>query len=243
VNRLTSLTKRISRAATGGISKTDMNKMSMNIWLKSMMVFKGWIPKLVDTRFGEFRKISDDFSVVIDDDGNITGEKYDIGRIRLFSNFLHVNIFRTIGEINDILSVNENGLLKIDELFLKYAESYRKQTGEDLNLSKEDFADLIRTNLRNQVKELAILTALVGLMFSIGYFEPDDDEDKATKNFHRFTLKVIDKFVGELSFFYNPLEIEKLLSGSAFPAIGSCYWIILRYDKIFYTFGNANNRF
>jgi hypothetical protein len=30
----------------------------------------------------------------------------------------------------------------------------------------------------------------------------------------------MDKFVGELSFFYNPVEFQKMLSGSTFPALG-----------------------
>ena len=69
LQRLTSLTRRISRNATGGLSDSDINRMSMNVWTRSMMVFKNWIPKLVDTRFGEFRKVADDFSVEIDEDG------------------------------------------------------------------------------------------------------------------------------------------------------------------------------
>ncbi len=219
VQRLSSLSKRIARNATGGMTKEDINKMNMNVWTKSMMVFKGWIPKLLDTRFGEFRKVSDDFSVVIDDDGLTTGEKYDIGRVRLFGQFLHLNPLLIIKEINDVLSVNEAGLSKIDALYVKYAESYRKQTGEDLEMDRAEFADLIRTNLRNQVKELATLFALIGLGMSLGFFAPDDDDDKATKNRFRWTQKVVDKFTSEISFFYNPAEIEKLLSGNAFPAI------------------------
>tara|TARA_R110000868_G_scaffold358487_1_gene620201 strand:- start:2754 stop:9545 length:6792 start_codon:yes stop_codon:yes gene_type:complete len=219
VQRLSTLSKRIARNATGGMTKEDINKMNMNVWTKSMMVFKGWIPKLLDTRFGEFRKVSDDFSVVIDDNGLTTGEKYDIGRVRLFGQFLHLNPLLIIKDINDVLSVNEAGLSKIDALYVKYAESYRKQTGEDLEMDRAEFADLIRTNLRNQIKELATLFALIGLGMSLGFFAPDDDDDKATKNRFRWTQKVVDKFTGELSFFYNPAEIEKLLSGNAFPAI------------------------
>jgi hypothetical protein len=219
VQRLSTLSKRIARNATGGMTKEDINKMNMNVWTKSMMVFKGWIPKLLDTRFGEFRKVSDDFSVVIDDNGLTTGEKYDIGRVRLFGQFLHLNPLLIIKEINDVLSVNEEGLSKIDALYVKYAESYKKQTGEDLEMDRAEFADLIRTNLRNQVKELATLFALIGLGMSLGFFAPDDDDDKAAKNRFRWTQKVVDKFTGEISFFYNPAEIEKLLSGNAFPAI------------------------
>lgn len=220
VERLKNLTRYISRQATGGMSDSDLNRAGMSIWSKSMMVFKGWIPKLVDTRFGEFRKIGDDFSVIIDDDGLTTGEKYDIGRVRLFASFLSFNIIKTITDINDIIQVNENGVLQLDAMYEKFSEDYKKRTGEDLNMTKEDFMDLIRTNLRNQVKELTILLAMVGLMLSVGFMAPDDDEDKATKNFFRYSQKVMDKFVGELSFFYNPVEFQKMLSGSTFPALG-----------------------
>jgi hypothetical protein len=220
LQKLSSLTKRISRNALGGMSEADMNRIGLNIWTKSMMVFKNWIPKLLDTRFGEFRKVSDDFSVEIGDDGLTTGEKYDIGRIRLFGNFLHFNILRTVSEIVNVLSVNEKGLLKINELYEKYADDYKKKTGKDLEMSRDEFVDLIRTNLRNQTKELMMLAVLFSSSLAIGIFKPDDDDDKADKNFYRFSQRVLDKFIGELSFFYNPVEFEKLLSGSAFPAVG-----------------------
>jgi hypothetical protein len=220
IQKLTNLTRRISRNATGGISDADLNRMQMSIWTKSMMVFKNWIPKLVDTRFGEFRKISDDFSVEIDENGLTTGEKYDVGRLRVLVPFLSLNILKTIKGINDVIFVTEDGISKLDSLYKEYAENYKNKTGQDLTMSRADFNDLIIINLRNQIKELTTLLALFGAALSLGLISPDDDEDKATKNAHRYAQKVVDKFVGELSFFYNPLEIQKLLSGSAFPAIG-----------------------
>lgn len=225
IQRLTNLTRRISRNATGGMSDTDVNRMGMSIWTKSMMVFKGWIPKLVDTRFGEFRQISDDFSteLVETDEGMMTiGEKYDIGRLRLFANFLSINIFKTAKQLHDVISVTDEGIELIDKLYNKYAEEYKQKTGKDLTMSKEDFIDMVRINLRNQVKELAMLVSLFGAALSLGLIAPDDDDDndKASRNFHRFAQRVVDKFVGELSFFYNPVEFQKILSGSAFPALG-----------------------
>lgn len=220
LQRLTNLTRRISRNATGGLSDSDMNRMGMNIWTKSMMVFKNWIPKLVDTRFGEFRKVSDDFSVEIGEDGLTTGEKYDIGRIRLFSMFLSLNIIKTIKQITDVISVNEDGLMLMDKMYEEFAEKYQKRTGKPLEMDRDEFIDLIRTNLRNQVKELTILLSMFGAMFALGFAAPDDDDDRADKNFHRYAQRTIDKFIGELSFFYNPAEFQKILSGSAFPALG-----------------------
>jgi len=220
IQRLSNLTRRISRNATGGLADSDVNRMSMNIWTRSMMVFKNWIPKLVDTRFGEFRKVSDDFSVEIDEDGMTTGEKYDVGRIRLFSNFLSINIIKMATDISDVIAANDRGLKIVDDLYVKYAEAYRKSTGKELKMDRNDFIDMVRNNLRNQLKELLIGLSLLGAMLALGLVAPDDDDDKADKNFHRFAQRTVDRFISELSFFYNPVEFQKILSGSAFPALG-----------------------
>jgi len=226
IQRLTTLTRKISRDVTGGLSDGDINKMSMSIWTKSMMIFKNWIPKLVDTRFGEFRKIADDFSVRIEEDenGNLitTGEKYDVGRVRLLGHVLGKGIIRGAANLRNILLMNDAGIEETDRMFEEFRAKYEDETGETLNMTREQFMDLIRTNLRNQIKELTILMSMFGAMMALGFLAPgdDDDADKATKNAHRYAQKVVDKFIGELSFFYNPIEVQNLLSGSAFPAIG-----------------------
>lgn len=220
LQRLTALTRRISRNATGNLSDGDINKMSMSIWTKSMMLFKNWIPKLTDTRFSEFRKVSDDFSVEIGEDGIPIGEKYDIGRIRLLASVISSSFQDKATNLINILTMNEAGVEKLNKMYEEYKAEYETSTGETLNMTKEEFIDMVRNNLHNQMKELAVLGALIALMFSIGFLAPDDDKDKATKNAHRFILKTMDKFVNELSFFYNPMNYESLVSGSIFPAAG-----------------------
>jgi hypothetical protein len=220
IQRLTNLSRRISRNAMGGISDGDVNRMSMSVWTKSMMVFKGWIPKLADTRFSELRKISDDFSVTINEDGISEGEKYDIGRLRLLGYVMMTSFRDKAANITNILQMNDAGIEALDKMYIEFAENYKKRTGEDFTMSKEDFIDMVRNNLRNQLRELAALAALVGASIALGFVAPDDDEDKATKNFYRYSQKVVDKFTSEISFFINPLEFEKLLSGNMFPAIG-----------------------
>jgi hypothetical protein len=211
------------------MADSDVNRMSMSIWTKSMMVFKNWIPKLADTRFSEFRKVSDDFSTVINEEidpdtgeliSTISGEKYDIGRIRLLGYVLASSIETKSNDIVNIMTMNDAGIEALDRYYQDFAAKYEEETGEPLNMSREDFIDMIRINLRNQLKELAILGSLMGMMFALGFTAPDDDDDKATKNFHRYTLRVMDKFVGELSFFYNPAEFQNLLNGGMFPAMG-----------------------
>jgi len=220
IQRITNLSRTISRNATGGMTEGDINRMSMSIWTKSMMLFKGWIPKLTDTRFSEFRKVSDDFSVYIDDDGVAQGQKYDVGRLRLLGQVMSDMITDRSFHLINLIKMNEAGLAQVDKMFEKYREQYESRTGQTLVMSREDFIDMIRTNLRNQVKELAILGSLVGVMLSMGFMAPDDDKDKAAKNFHNYSIRVVDKFVNELSFFYNPINYEQVISGSMFPALG-----------------------
>ena len=219
LQKLTSLTRSIARSATGGQTEYDSNLANQNVWMRSLMVFKNWIPKLTETRFSEFRKVSDGLNVEIGEDGLTTGEKYDIGRVRLFFGVLGSSVMNKSNDIYNIMAGNEKGIERLDEMFLKYQEKYRLKRGETLNMTKEDFYDLIRTNLRNEIKELAALLTLLALTMSMGLLAPDDDKDKATKNRFRFIQKTIDRFLSELLFFYNPGEMTQTLSGGI-PAIG-----------------------
>ena len=220
IQRLTKLTREISTNATGGINSANTNRAQMNIWFKSAMVFKSWIPGLAFTRFDHLRKISDDFSVRINEDGTTEGERYDIGRLRLFAYVLGTTITQQSNNILNIINLNDKGLIELDKMFEKFGEEYFQRTGESLNMTREEFIDLIRTNLRNQLSEFTLTLSLMGLALSMGMLAPDDDEDKATKNLFRYSQRVVDKFVSELTFFINPVEFQGILEGNLIPAIG-----------------------
>jgi hypothetical protein len=220
IQRLTKLTREISTNATGGINSANTNRAQMNIWFKSAMVFKSWIPGLAFTRFDHLRKISDDFSVRINEDGTTEGERYDIGRLRLFAYVLGTTITQQSNNILNIINLNDKGLIEIDRMFEKFGEEYFQRTGQSLNMTREEFIDLIRTNLRNQLSEFTLTLSLMGLALSMGMLAPDDDEDKATKNLFRYSQRVVDKFVSELTFFINPVEFQGILEGNLIPAIG-----------------------
>ena len=220
LQRLTNVARTIARTATGGMTDFDNMRVNMNIWLRSLMVFKGWIPKLFDTRFSEFRKVADDFNVEINENGITTGERYEIGRVRLWGGMLLESIAAKSNLIQDIIKGSDKGILKIDELYVRYTKQYFKENGVQANITKEDFADLIQTNLYNQRKELLILLNMLALSFAIGAIAPDDDEDRAKKNQFRYFQKVIDKFISELGFFYNPVEMASTLD-SGMPLLGT----------------------
>ncbi len=220
LQRLTTVAREIARTATGGATEFDNIRANMNVWTKSFMVFKGWIPKLALTRFGEFRKVADNFSVEIDADGLTTGERYELGRAKMFfGDFTSFIIIPKIKTIIDTLNVTEAGIEKIDEMFNKYQKKHEETFGYPANITREDFADLVRSNLKNQIKELVLLLSLVSLSIMMGWLAPDDDEDRASKNKFRYFQKVLDKFISEVGFFYNPAEMASTLDGGM-PAIG-----------------------
>ena len=220
IDRLTSLTRNIARTSTHGRTSSDVNQFGMTMWGNSMQVFKTWIPKLMITRFQHFEPVNDNFNVKINDDGNTDGERYDIGRLRLCLYVFGKEITTKASGIISILSANEKGVETLNQMYEDFARDYKYRTGHKMNMNKDEFFDLIRTNLRNEVRELAVLFSLMGALFSTGFFAPANDEDKAAKNAHNYYVKIMDKFVTQLSFFYNPVEFQNLLSGGMFPALG-----------------------
>lgn len=219
LNRLTLLSRNISNKATASQSRTSTNKMSMNVWTNSMMVFKKWIPPLADTRFSEFRKVGDNFSVKINEDGIPEGTKYDIGRLRLLGYIFSQDLGNALKNIKNIAFLNEKGIEEIDKMLEDFRKSYEERNNEPLYITREEFIELINRNTVNQLRELATLAIMVLAAFSLGLIAPEDDEDRAAKNLHRYTQKVIHRFIGELSFFYNPAEFGSVLTGGIFPAI------------------------
>ena len=225
LQRLTQVVRRISRAATGGTTDFDNIGANMSVWFRSLMVFKGWIPKLAETRFAKFNPIIDDLSVEVDESGTIR-ESYDVGRIRLWFdawgaavNSKTSNILDLLLAQTNIMKGNEKGIELIDKLFDKYTKSYYDRTGKVPTITKAEFSDLIRQNLYNEAKELRMLLGVMAFAISVGFMAPDDDEDRATKNAFRYFQRTLDGFISELSFFYSPSEMSDVLDKGTVPAI------------------------
>jgi hypothetical protein len=220
IDRLTNLTRNIARTSTHGRTSSDINQFSMNVWTNSMQVFKTWIPKLAISRFQHFDKVGDDFNAKIGDDGNTDGERWDVGRLRLFWYAFSQQVMGKSSGIISILSASEKGVETMNQMYDDFGREYEQGTGEKMTMPKEEFFDLIRTNLRNEVRELGVLFSLAGALFATGFFAPGRDDDKAAKNAHNYYVRIMGKFVEQLSLFYNPVEIQNVLSGGTFPALG-----------------------
>ena len=205
--RVAQLAKTITRNANGNISEFNKSQNQMNVFTASAMVFRNWIPTLASTRFAELHKTSDSFE----------GARYDIGRVRLTGRLLIDSITKKALLLSHVLNMNDKGIEYINELFEKYKSDYQNRTGEDFEMDKDDFIDLIQNNIRNEAKELSFLLGLTSALFALGAMQPPDD-DKRQRNLHAIAYRTFDKMQNEISFFYDPRSVFSLTNGSIFPS-------------------------
>jgi hypothetical protein len=174
--------------------------------LTSFMMFKTWIPPLVSSRVGGLQK-------------NIQTGEWTYGRTRVFVKTWQELGMRNILKMNDIIRGTDKGLRLLDEMLeAKRAEHYRK-TGQILDISDEDFKDLIRQELSREMKELGTLVLMMGLVIGAKVKEPPDDATEYEKNRYKWFARAINKISQEISFYYDPTSLDGVTRGSIMPSI------------------------
>jgi hypothetical protein len=196
----------ITKDALGNLSDDDVRKINMNIVGKSFMMFKNWIPRLVDVRFGDLKY-------------NAGSDAYEWGRTRMVANFLGEGIITGIKNLTDAVYATDKGVEYMMELYEKKKETYERETGKTLEMTPDEFIDLVRQNIKNQAADLMMYIALTALFFGARALAPDDDDDKYAKNQHKYLMRVIDKVRDEVAYFYNPMGLINLSKGGVFPAL------------------------
>ena len=175
--------------------------------LRSFMMFKGWIPKQVSVRTLDISK-------------NLQADEWQYGRTRLFVKTVAHLGRNTISGMRDILQGNEEGLAIMNDILEQKRKDYFNKTGQVLDISQEEFYDLMRRQLANQMKELGLLLGLFALVLAAKAAVPPDDADDYTKNQYKFWAKAINKISDELAFYYDPRSFISMTKGSVLPALG-----------------------
>jgi hypothetical protein len=179
--------------------------INMSVYGKSFMVFKNWIPRLIDVRMGNIKY-------------NSASDAYEWGRTRMVFRILGLNVIKGIDTLRNSLVANEKGVQYMRELYEKKKDEYKRDTGKDLDMTEAQFIDLVRGNIKSQMVDLVFYAILLVLAAGIKNL-PDDEEDPAVKNQYRFLVKMVDKFKDEISYFYDPTALINTVSGNVFPAI------------------------
>jgi hypothetical protein len=173
----------------------------------SFMMFKNWMPKLVAEH-------------TLGIDKNTELDKWEYGRTRAFvKTWQHVG-FKNISKMRAIITGSDEGLQILNEMLEAKKLDYFRKTGQELEITEEEFQDLIREQIANQMKELYLLFGMMSLVLAAKSAEPPEDATEEEKNRYKWYLKLTNKVSDEITFYYNPLSFESMTKGSVIPSLG-----------------------
>jgi hypothetical protein len=216
--------QQVSKDALGNLSEDDLRKINMSVYGKSFMVFKNWIPRLVDVRVGGLKF-------------NSASDAYEWGRTRmvfkvLTDEFSLTNPVSGLGKLYNSLTGNEKGVEYMRDMFEKKKNEYESETGKTLEMTEAEFIDLARQNIKSQLVDVVFLASVFMLIGLLKANEPADGEDKEVINRYKFYMKAVDKFKGELMYFYDPTSGLDLISQGFFPSAA----LITNFAKLMINF-------
>lgn len=198
--------QQLTKDAVGNLSEDDLRSINMTIFGKSFMVFKNWIPRLVDIRLGGLKY-------------NSASDAYEWGRMRTIFSMLTEGYFSNLENIMSLLTGGDKAMELMRKTYEKRKAEYEEETGHELNMSEELFIDMIRQNLQASIYDAVITASLMISVLSLKLNPPDEEENPAVINQYRFAVRALDKLTDELLYFYNPTSLTGLVSSGLFPSM------------------------
>jgi hypothetical protein len=223
--KMRTLVQQINNDALGALPESQKRMLNAMILTDSAAMFKGWLPRLIDVRFGSLKY-------------NSASQAWEFGRMRTFANEVFNRNFYTISNLKALLSgtVTEEGFNRMREDYEKKKEDYEKQTGRKFNMTEEEFMNLYHKNLRSSMFDVISSLTFLGIFLALVANKPDKGEDARIKNSYNLMLRIADKFRDELTYFYDPSSISGLVGTGAFPT----FKLITDFEKILANFMKYN---
>jgi hypothetical protein len=197
--------QQLSKDALGNLTEDDIRNINQNIYGKSFMLFKNWIPRLVDVRLGNLKY-------------NSASDAYEWGRMRNVFRIISEDVLGMIGNLSNSMQANDKGVEFMRNLYEKKKQEYETETGKPLEMTESQFIDLTRKNIKGQLVDLMFMLTIYALYLGLKANAPDDDEDATVKNQYKFMLRAADKIKDELAYFYDPTSLTSLVSSGIFPS-------------------------
>jgi len=207
------------RKLNGQMNRDNKAGYRRDAILTSFMMFKTWIPKLVSEHIGEMSK-------------NVEVGNWEYGRTRAFiktwAYLGKTNIFK----IREIINGSEEGLKILDDMLEEKRQEYFRKTGQELDITKEEFYDLMRKELTSQMKELKLLLILMASLMAAKAAEPPEDASDLEKNRYKWWAKMLNKISDEVTFYYDPRSFEGMTKGSVLPSLT----LLTKVERVFIQF-------
>jgi hypothetical protein len=212
--------QQLNKDALGNLTEDDLRAINLNVYGKSFMMFKGWIPRLMDIRFGNLKY-------------NAGSDAYEWGRMRMITRMVSEDLMGSLKNLGNIFAGSDKGIEFMRKLYEKKKADYEQDTGKPLEMTEAEFMDLATRNVKAQLVDAIFLLTLFMTFMALKAFEPDEDEDKTVRNQYKFLLRAADKLRDELLYFYNPTSILSLASSGIFPSMG----MVKDFMKLLKSFG------
>ena len=212
--------QQLSKDALGNLSEDDLRMINLNIYGKSFMLFKNWIPRLVDVRLGNLKY-------------NSASDAYEWGRMRNVFRIMSEDVLGSVSNLINSLQGNDKGVDFMRQLYEKKKADYETDTGKELKMTESEFMSLVQKNIKAQLVDVIFMLTLFALYLGLKANAPEDDEDEVVKNQYKFMLRAVDKVKDELAYFYDPTSFTTLVSSGIFPSIS----YLNNFKKLLMNFG------
>lgn len=196
------------RRITGQMNEDNKAGYRRQLLWKSFFMFKNWIPKQVSVRGKDLAY-------------DPIQETWDYGRTRLFAKtWAHLGITNISSAMKmiKIMQGTKEGIQYMKEMLEEKKKDYKEKTGRDLEITDEDFYDLVRQQLKNTCKEIALLLGLIAIILMAKAAAPDDD-DRRKKNRYNYLARLLNKTSDEVLFYYDPTSFQSITTGSLIPGV------------------------
>jgi hypothetical protein len=197
----------LTKNALGTLSDDDIRPINQTIYGSSFMLFKNWIPRLVDVRMGNLKY-------------NSASDAYEWGRMRMMYRVISDDLLGSLKSLTSAIKGNDDQwVAQMQALFEKKAADYKADTGKDLEMTEGEFLGLVNQNMKSQMLDVIFLASMWALVMGLKAFAPDEDEDPAVRNKYKYLMRAVDKFKDEITYFYDPTSMAGLVSKGIFPSL------------------------
>lgn len=215
-----SLVQMVGKTLAGNITSNDPIPMKFHVLTNSMMMFKNWIPRLVSQRTQGLRH-------------NIGTDSYEWGKMRMVGKIVLKEGFSSLKSLKNMLLATQGGVDSMRKLFEEKQRDYFAKYNKRLEMTETEFMDLVRQNIRSQIKDVILASLLISFYLGAKAMAPDPDEDPQVTAAYNYFLRSTQNITQEMSFYYNPTSLTQILSGSLFPSLQ----IITDVEKVFGAIG------
>lgn len=203
------------KAALGNIDEFDKSVARMNWYMKFIMQFKNWMPRVIGSRFQDI-----EYQYELDD--------YHYGRGKIFIDSFRANMKDTVLEVMKSIQliipfidkqITNQSIINLakSQYLLKKSEAISKN--QQFDLTEDQFVDIYVNGFKNQMTEFAnIIQFMLAVSFVAMAYAGSDDKDKW---YWKILSRTLFKVKRELLFTYDPNQQISFLSNGAIPVLGS----------------------